>query len=315
MRLRHIEVFHAIMQVGTISGAAKLLFVTQPAVTKVLRHCEMQLGMPLFVRVKGRLHPTPEAQRLFTEVDRLHRDLQAVRRLAGSLRDRTTETVRVMSTPTLAVSVVPQGLTAWRRRFPEVQCRLATQHTREIVSALLLGECDFALSLQDPMHPSIHAEALAEGPMTAIAPAGTWTVAALAHDLPVRGLPPQLIGLPEDDPLGSRVVDTCVNEDHPIGSHTVVQTYQIARTLVESGAGMAVIDPFTAASADAQKVQRRPLAPRIDVALLLLTRHASPLSRSARALVDCIREAATRCLHDSALVRPVPGKEPVADAL
>ena len=65
MRLRHIEVFHAIMQAGTISGAALLLHISQPAVTKVLQHCELQLGMPLFDRVRGKLYPTPEAQRLF----------------------------------------------------------------------------------------------------------------------------------------------------------------------------------------------------------------------------------------------------------
>ena len=57
MRLRHIEVFHAIMQVGTISGAAQVLHISQPAVTKVLQHCELQLGMPLFERVRGKLYP------------------------------------------------------------------------------------------------------------------------------------------------------------------------------------------------------------------------------------------------------------------
>jgi len=315
MRLRHIEVFHAIMQVGTISGAAKLLYVTQPAVTKVLRHCEMQLGIPLFVRVKGRLHPTPEARRLFIEVDRLHRDLQSVRRLASSLKDKMAETVRLLSTPTLAVSVVPAALTAWRHKFPHVQCRLATQHTREIVSALLLGECDFALSLQDPMHPSIHAETLATGPMTAIAPIGTWPATTAGQDLPIRQLPEQLIGLPEDDPLGGRVVDACLDNEHPIGSHTVVQTYQIARTLVESGAGVAVIDPFTAASADPLKVQRRPLAPHIATDLYLLTTHSSPLSHSARRLVQCIREAATACLDRGGMSAPIHKKETTANAL
>ena len=55
MRLRHIEVFHAVMQAGTISGAAQLLHISQPAVTKVLQHCELQLGMALFDRVRGKL--------------------------------------------------------------------------------------------------------------------------------------------------------------------------------------------------------------------------------------------------------------------
>ncbi|MDT9646790.1 LysR family transcriptional regulator, partial [Pseudomonas sp. JV245A] len=53
MRLRHIEIFQAIRQTGSISGAAQLLHVSQPAVTKVLQHAELQLGFPLFLRVRG----------------------------------------------------------------------------------------------------------------------------------------------------------------------------------------------------------------------------------------------------------------------
>ena len=57
MRLRHIEIFQAIRQTGSISGAAQLLHVSQPAVTKVLQHAELQLGFPLFLRVRGKLQP------------------------------------------------------------------------------------------------------------------------------------------------------------------------------------------------------------------------------------------------------------------
>ena len=58
MRLKHIEVFHAVMQTGSVSAAARLLHVTQPAVSRTLQHAELQLGFPLFERVRGRLTPT-----------------------------------------------------------------------------------------------------------------------------------------------------------------------------------------------------------------------------------------------------------------
>ena len=61
MRLRHIEIFHAIYTTGSITNAAKILHVSQPSVSKVLSHAEMQLGFNLFDRVKGRLIPTEEA--------------------------------------------------------------------------------------------------------------------------------------------------------------------------------------------------------------------------------------------------------------
>lgn len=118
MRLRHIEVFHAIMQVGTISGAAQVLHISQPAVTKVLQHCELQLGMPLFERVRGKLYPKPEAHRLFVETEKLNRDLLGIRRLAASLKGHAVETIRLVSTPTIAISVLPFAMTEWRRDFP-----------------------------------------------------------------------------------------------------------------------------------------------------------------------------------------------------
>lgn len=296
MRLRHIEVFHAVMQAGTISGAAQLLFISQPAVTKVLQHCELQLGIPLFERIKGKLYPTPEAHKLFVEVDRLNRDLQSVRRMASSLRDKPEQTVRLVSTPTLAMSVVPTALTLWRKKYPDVRCKLSTHHTPEIVSALLLGEADFALSLHDPKNPSIGVETLAQGYMSVIAPAGTWSARLAATPIHVTEIPKNLIGLAVDDPLGNQVMNVADAFGHTLDANTVVQTYQLARTLVENRVGTAVIDPFTAAQIEPAKAQRRLLSPQIPVQLYLLTANSSPMSQSARHLVQCIRDEATRCL-------------------
>ena len=297
MRLRHIEVFHAIMQVGTISGAAQVLHISQPAVTKVLQHCELQLGMPLFERVRGKLYPKPEAHRLFAETEKLNRDLQGIRRLAASLKGRAIETIRLVSTPTVAISVLPMAMSAWRKEFPGTRCELATHHTSEIVNTLRLGEADMALSLQDPRHPGIVAEPLAQGVMTVIAPSGTWSAADCGTPLAACGLTGELIGHADNDPLGEMVVAACEAQDlHPV-FHTVVQTYQIARSLVEAGGGMAVVDPFTAASANSGLVQHRPWAPAIPVQLYLLTAGHAPLSHGARQLAACIATAARVCLE------------------
>ncbi|MBC3876468.1 MULTISPECIES: LysR family transcriptional regulator [unclassified Undibacterium] len=292
MRLRHIEVFHAIMQAGTISGAAQLLSISQPAATKVLQHCELQLGLKLFERIKGKLHPTPEAHKLFSEVDKLNRDLQSVRRLANNLKNHPDEAVRLASTPTLSITVVPAALAAWRKKFPQVHCTLSTHHTSDMVNALLLGDVDFALSLYDPCHPNLASEPLVRGSMTAIAPIGSWTKKLDNTPLSVADLPKNLIALDLDDHLVSRVMDACEELGISFTSYTEVQTYVLARTLVEFGAGAAVIDPFTAATANHDKVQCRPLLPNVPVDLYLLTKKSTPLSRSARAFVECVQTAA-----------------------
>ena len=291
MRLRHIEVFHAVMQAGTISGAAQLLHISQPAATKALQHCELRLGLPLFDRVRGKLYATPEAQRLFVEVEKVNRDLQSIRRLAASLRSDEAEQLRLVSSPTLGASVVPDAVRQWTQAFPTARCFLATNHTREIVSALLLGEADLALSLQDPRHPGIKSEVLASGPLMALCPLGS-PEGARAGTLALADISTEVIALEDSDPLGMLVTDAFEAASTVPRSRVTVQTYQLARALVESGAGMTVVDPFTATSADPTRVRIRPLEIGIPISLFLLTAANAPLAQSSRRLVRFITNVA-----------------------
>jgi DNA-binding transcriptional LysR family regulator len=68
MDLRQIEVLRAFMLTGTVSGAAAFLHISQPGVSKLLKHIEDQLGVQLFRRVRGRLLPTVEAEQLFATI-------------------------------------------------------------------------------------------------------------------------------------------------------------------------------------------------------------------------------------------------------
>lgn len=299
MRLRHIEVFHAVMQAGTVSGAAQMLHISQPAVTKVLQHCELQLGLPLFERIRGKLYPKPEAHRLFVETEKLARELIAIRRVAAALKTRSVETIRVAAAPSLALSLLPNAMAMWRRDFAHTQCELSTHHTADIVDALRVGEMDMGLSLNDPRHPSIVAEPLAEGPLVAMRSARDWGVEFHGQPIAHTALPPDLIGLSLTDPMGARVAELFEVANFQPEYKTTVQTYILARALAESGAGTALVDPFTAAQPLPQRMLvARPLAPAVTVRLYLLSASNSPLSHSARELVKAIAAAAHRCLDD-----------------
>src|SRR3546814_1206589 len=91
---RMMEAFNAVMEAGSVSAAARCLGVSQPAVSRLLKQFEDDLGFPLFHRAKGKLTPTPEAHRLSVDVgnaldgiDRVRRSAEDVRRPgAGQLR-------------------------------------------------------------------------------------------------------------------------------------------------------------------------------------------------------------------------------------
>ena len=121
MRIRYIEIFHAVMQSGTVKGAAGLLHITQPAATRLLQQAEAHLGVPLFQRVKGRLVPTAEAHRLYPEVEQLYMKLDAVRRVAANLDQDPDAQLRVLCVPGLAMEALPAALQRWQRQLRVAQ--------------------------------------------------------------------------------------------------------------------------------------------------------------------------------------------------
>ncbi|MBV4484787.1 LysR family transcriptional regulator [Pseudomonas sp. SWRI153] len=292
MRLRHIEIFQAIRQTGSVSGAAHLLHVSQPAVTKVLQHAEQQLGFPLFLRVRGKLQATPEALELEREVDKVTESLQGVRRLAQSLRREPGYSLRIGATPALALSLLPPAINEWTRRYPDIVCELSSAHSRELMQNLLMREIDVALTLQQPDHPGLKAQALACGVLVALAPSGYWAEADKGKPLPLMALADApLIGLSSADPLSARL-DSYLKAVEPSPRVSIaVQTYSLARAMVESGAGLTVIDPFTALGASTSATAIRPLAPPLPITLFAVTRADEP---SPHTLSDLLTIFSTR---------------------
>jgi DNA-binding transcriptional LysR family regulator len=105
-----------------------------------------------------------------------------------------------------------------------------------------------------------------------------------------------MIAIAEGDPLGNLVMAAFEEQGIHPQSRITVQTYQLARSLVEAGAGMTVVDPFTAASADRTRVRVRALEPAIPVHLYLLTAISSPPAQSARRLVKFLGDTARASL-------------------
>ena len=71
LTFKQIEAFRSVMVNGSVVGAAKLMNLTQPSVSRTIALLEIRLGYPLFVRRGRRLLPTPQADALYREVDHL----------------------------------------------------------------------------------------------------------------------------------------------------------------------------------------------------------------------------------------------------
>lgn len=291
MRLRHIEIFQALLQAGTLTGAAKLLSISQPAATKLLQQAERELGFALFSRKGGRLQLSDEGQLLREKIENISDELRELRRLSLSIRSSDQQHLRVVSTPALAEAVVPSAITLLRKQFPDASIELLTEHSHEMQRSLLLRENDLGLTLQEMPHPGLHQEKLLHGRLMAIAPRGWWNKTQLRKPLrltELAGMP--MIGIAVRDSLGRRLRAHLqyLSPEPKISVH--VQTYQLAKALVIDGQGVALVDPFTALGANDDALQVRTVEPELEVPLYVVSRKDDRLTLIQKKFIEQVRK-------------------------
>lgn len=293
MRLRHIEVFNAILLTRSVSAAARLLNVTQPAVSRTLKHAEIQLGFALFERAKGRLTPTSEALTLAPHIDKLFAQLDEVQRLAGSLKaGQGGGALRILTVLALSYEVLPRAIQLFRQSHPDTRISIEAQHSAQVVSSLVLQEADVGFVYSATTHPALTQDLLADGRIVCVAPKGMlaarmvrrgWLALADLAALPV-------VGLDGRDPVGSSLGQALraaeVGLDHAI----TVQTYHAALALAHHGLGVALVDRCTALSADPARVEVLTLEPAVSIPIQAVHPANTPVSVAMRAFVRCVRQ-------------------------
>nr|WP_298929462.1 LysR family transcriptional regulator [uncultured Erythrobacter sp.] len=245
MRIRHIEVFYHVYREGSISAAARNLFVSQPSVSKVLRHAEDQLGFALFDRRKGRLYPTDAGTELFHEVSEIYERVSALNRTAGNIRGRKGGHLRIGVLPSLGFAIVPPMVAAMRAANPDASFDLATLHSEEVTAALLEKRFDLCIGFDDEFDDRIRCRAINAVDIALIARRGMFDESAKAIS-PDELDGKEMIGLRDSGPVADRIETYLENAGvDPIVAITA-QTYYVAAELVMLGAGFAIVDGFTA---------------------------------------------------------------------
>ncbi|MGY3572588.1 LysR family transcriptional regulator [Vibrio paucivorans] len=286
MNLRQLEIFYAVMQAGTISGAAKNLNVSQPNITRVLSHTEMQLGFQLFERVKGRLVPTQEAKTLLPEAERIYQQLGQFRSLTNKVKKGSLH-LRVGAPPILA-SALLSSVIAKLCEDQALSVEVSTANRDELCQGLLKNELDVAVSFGDDAPSGIACELLATKNMVALLPTTDTSQSVELASLLDSSLP--VIGLDSRDPLG-QLLHRAIHKTHPQYHHQIsVRSYGAAAELVKHNAGSAVVDPWTAAQfSHVNTMKAAELTPPIPLHVSILHAEHQPLSITAQQFIAALK--------------------------
>jgi DNA-binding transcriptional LysR family regulator len=295
LNLRQIEVFYAIMKSGSVSGAARMLHVSQPNVTRILSHTEQQLGFALFQRIKGRLVATEEARQLQPETEKIYQQLGNLHSLTNKIK-KGSQHLRIGATPILATSLLTPTI-ANVCQDTSLSIELATDNRDGLCQSLIQNQLDLAICFGNNTPPAITSDYLLSDKMILVChPNDATTLKSLqSNTVSLSKLllnsvtpSPSIIGLDSRDPLGYALNQAIHQIDPSYQPQIVVRTYSAAAELVLQGAGIAIVDPWTATLYEG-KLKQFKLETDISFSVSILFADHSPLNITAQQFVSKLR--------------------------
>lgn len=292
MKLRHIEVFHALMNSRTMTEAAERLHVTQPAVSMVLKHAEQSIGMRLFNRSGGRLVPTPEAMSLIPNVDAIYERITELTSSAQRLRDAQAGVLSVVSTPTIANDLLPRAIAAYSQRRPQSRLIVRQINTTRVLREVATQRCEIGLASEPsvPISESLARQVIVRSKVHCVL--GQDDPLAALDTISARDLrTARLISFGAGTPMGAVIARAFDAVDLPFAPTIEVSSSLAAIPMVAAGVGVALIESGRRLEAF-RGIVTRPFTPTIESRILLLRHRENELSPSAAEFADVLRRTA-----------------------
>ena len=290
MTLRQMEVFHAVMVTGSVTGAARLLNLTQPAVSTVLKHCESRLRVKLFVRVAGRLQPTAEANAVFPDVVEIFSRLDAVARLTQDLIGGRLGTLSIAAAFPVANGHLAEAVASFIADRPGLRVALQSLVSPQVLDRVINREVELGVAHEPVISPAVQTEVLFTSSIACVVPEGH--VLAERDEVDIRDLRhyPLVTYMPGNQ--WRPFIDRALSEAGVVPD--IVAHFDLSITgtmLARFGAGVALAEPNLVSSAKISGVVARPFRPRIETKALLVRPKLTPLSPTAEDFVAHLKRS------------------------
>jgi DNA-binding transcriptional LysR family regulator len=170
LTLRQIEVIRAIMITGTIQDAAKLLGVSAPGVSRLMKYSERAMKVRLFERQHGRYVPTSEARDIFEQINGVYKKVDDLQATIARLERGEAHELRIATVPSIGNVMVPRAVERLHTKFPGLRIDVNILKIEEAIDYLLLRKGEVVAMSSSFDHPSIDMRPLATGALVCVTP-------------------------------------------------------------------------------------------------------------------------------------------------
>lgn len=285
LNLRQIEAFKALIETGTVSAAAELIGLSQPAVSKLIVNLELDAGLPLFDRVKGRLAPTAHAMRLYEEVGRIFAGVRQVQNALDAIRREDQGRLSIGVMPALNGAFIERVTSRFLETSPGVYCSIHTLSSQWIVDLLIARKIDVGVIDGGIENPYVTHEPLMSRPLVCVMPPDhPLRTKRTVRVRDLEGVP--YLPLDGDTKLGFRINEMLAANGVQPSVGVVTNATQTICQFVAAGRGVSLVHPLMMSGLEDRIIARR-FEPEISYNIQLCR---SPDSRNGK-LVDAFAQA------------------------
>ncbi len=288
--------FNEVMLTGSISEAARHLHRTQSSVSATIAGIEEELGMQLFERKGGRLHPVPEAQYLHNECGEILRRLETVSDNMHRMKSLQTGELHIASMPGPSVFFLPNLIARHCASQPDVSSNLVSRSSEGVYRLMSGQRYDVGLADYIP-------ELASEGSLIDTEVFELRCLCALPENHPLsnqdRITPANLQGLPlatlgREHAVFDEVAATFAQSGSTPNIRYMTQYFLSLLNYVEQGLACAVVDPISAETyrlnRDGEsKLHFLPLEPTVHFRIAMLTPKHRPRSMIAKHFAERLK--------------------------
>lgn len=287
LNLKQIEAFRAVMLTGTMVRAADALYISQPAVSRLIADLERDLGYLLFNRTRGRLQPTEEGNALYAEVQRSFVGLAQVETAARALARDSSGVLRIAAMPSLTGEPLTRAIAVYARENPEVAFEIEVRPRRLVIESIANQQYDIGVTTLPVEAPSIDVRQLSEGNSLCVLPRShPLANKKIIHASDLEG--ETFVSFSTDTLYRIRV--DRVFDDLGVKRHMKYETRtaEVACNLVAEGAGIAIVGTWDVPASKRPELVMRDFEPALPLRIGALVPAHRPSSRRVEMFVDAL---------------------------
>ena len=288
---RGLQAFRHTVLTGSVTGAAAVLGRTQPAISRLLKELEADIGFALFERVKGRMAPTPEGRLFFEELQRAFVGFERIASVAAEIRQGRRGTLRIAAMPAAAAHFLPRVVRRFTGANPGTAVALQVLPSTDVARLVQTQDCDLGVVEGTLSPPALTTERRYAIPCAVVMPAGH--PLADGPRLGLRDLAGEdFVALsPHGSSIGAQLEALLAREGVECRTRAETHLTHIVSALVLEGVGIGVVDLLATEAHAARGGVARPLAAEVALEIRLVRPAASPPPAMLQAFIRLCDEA------------------------